>query len=151
MTKIYLDEQVLKKLEREAIRLGMAFVTPNDVLRVILGLDVHENIPEDEVIGKVMEIKVYPSYIRYKYIGIRKEYRHFFPAYGERVDLISEGGESFQMKVYNNTGSTELWDAKGGWFDKNPRLKAGDKILLTIIDPMKKYRLEIAKDERTSL
>ncbi|MFC1972330.1 hypothetical protein ACFLVE_02870 [Chloroflexota bacterium] len=55
------------------------------------------------------------------------------------------------MKVYNNTGSTELWDVKDGWFDKNPGLKAGDTILITIIDPMKKYRLEIAKDEKSSM
>jgi hypothetical protein len=150
MAKIYLDEEVLKKLEAEAIRMGMAFVTPNDVLRVMLGLDVHGNYAKDEAVGKEMEIRVHPAYIRYKYIGIRKEYRQYFPEHGAKIELINNAEGSFQMKVYRyDTGTTELWDTKGGWFDKNPQLNADDKILITTIEPMKKYRLEIVKDEKT--
>jgi hypothetical protein len=29
------------------------------------------------------------------------------------------------------------------WFDAHPELKAGDKLKLTVIEPMKRYRLEI--------
>ena len=141
---IRIDNQVLEELKKEAIHLGQIFGTPNEVLRAILGLDVHENTLVDEVVGKVIEIKVWPAYIRYKYIGIRKEYQHLFPDFGTKVELTTDKGDMFPMKVYNNSGSMELWDLDG-WFGKNPHLKVDDIILITTIEPMKKYRLEIVK------
>ena len=145
MVKINISEQTLEGLIKEAIRRGMVFCTHDDVIKAILGLHVQGNTYDDNVAGKVMEIKVRPAYKRYKYIGIFKKYRHLFPDFGSRVELMSDRGDSFKMKVYNNYGSTELRDVKGGWFDRNPHLKVGDKILITIVDPMKKYRIEIAK------
>ena len=31
------------------------------------------------------------------------------------------------------------------WFDSHPELKAGDKVVIKAVEPMKKYRLEIVK------
>ncbi len=35
------DDQVMDELNRRAIHLGNAFVTPNDIIRIVLGLDVN--------------------------------------------------------------------------------------------------------------
>ena len=39
------------------------------------------------------------------------------------------------------------WLQKGlvKWFKAHPELKAGDKINITVIEPLKRYRLEILK------
>lgn len=92
-----------------------------------------------------IEIKFWPSYRDYNYIGIWKKYHHLFPDYGTEIELTPDEGDAFRVEVVKSrNGGMELWGV-GEWFAKNPHLKESDVILITPIEPMKKYRLEIVK------
>ncbi len=122
-----------------------------------VGLSVHAHLFEPlykpiipteprppEISVETMEIKVWPAYMKYSYIGIWKKFRHLFPDKGAIVELITDNGDVFQAEVGDSSGSKELWYFED-WYSKNPDLKEGDFILLTPIEPMKRYRLGIEK------
>jgi len=126
-----------------------------------LGLDVHAHLFEPlykpvvptepqpitrEVPIHTMEIKVWPAYIKYEYIGIWRKFRHLFPAIGTKVELVTDDGEIFQAQVGETSGSMELWYLKE-WYKKNPHLKEGDLILITPVEPMKRYHLQIRRQQ----
>lgn len=98
--------------------------------------------PEREIPVESMKFKVWRSYMEYEYIGIWKKHREFFPQYGATIELITDDGDIFRAKVGKSpAGSTELWDLRD-WYSKNPDLKEGDLILITPVEPMKKYRIQ---------
>jgi len=104
-----------------------------------------------EVPIHTMEIKVWPAYIKYGYIGIWKKFRHLFPDFGAKVELITDEGDVLQVEVGSSSGSMELWSLRERqslreWYDKNPDLKEGDIIRIIPIETMKKYRLKILKE-----
>ena len=91
-----------------------------------------------------MELKVWRSYTEYGYIGIWKKFRDLFPAVDETIELLNGDGEIFQVKVGDYEGSKQLWYLQE-WYRKHPELKEGDIIRISVIEPMKRYRLEIVK------
>lgn len=107
---------------------------------------VPTELPLPEIPVNTMEIKVWPAYIKYGYIGIWRKFRHLFPAIGTKVELITDDGEIFQAQVGEASGSMELWELVE-WFQRNPHLKKDDLILITPVEPMKKYRLQIRKQQ----
>lgn len=54
---IRVDDQVVDELNKRAIRLGTAFVTPNDILRIILGLDSDTHKPERHQKARIVTFK----------------------------------------------------------------------------------------------
>lgn len=75
---------------------------------------------------------------------IPKRDRQFFPAEGTEFELIADGNT---IKT-NGRGRQALYIRRSlrPWFRKHGgELKVGDKLRITVIEPMKKYRLEIVK------
>jgi hypothetical protein len=97
-----------------------------------------------EVSTQRMGLRVWRSYTEYGYIGIWKKFRDLFPAVGETIELVNGDGEIFQVEVGDYEGSKQLWGLQE-WYRKHPDVKEGDSIIITVIEPMKKYHLEIVK------
>lgn len=91
-----------------------------------------------------MEQKVWRSYKEYGYVGIWKKFRDLFPDIGETIELVNGDGEIYQVKIGDYEGSKQLWGLQE-WFKKHPDVKEGDSITITVIEPMKRYSLEIVK------
>ena len=91
------------------------------------------------------------------YFGTRN--RPFFPGYKIPFQMETDEGNittwvASTTKGGKRGGTEKVGDAEAGmyiqrnmkpWFDAHPELKAGDRLLITVIEPMKKYRLEIVK------
>jgi hypothetical protein len=91
------------------------------------------------------------------YFGTRN--RPFFPGYKMPFQMETDKGNittwvASTTKGGKRGGTEKVGDAEAGmyiqknmkpWFDAHPELKSGDKLKLTVIEPMKRYRLEIVK------
>ena len=157
-----LIDQRTKELEEvcDSLPIEVKIVELKTFTREGIGLAVHAHLFEPlykpiipteprplEIPVETMEIKVWRSYKEYEYIGIWRKYREFFPDYETIIELMTDDGEIFKAKVgRSSAGATELWNLHD-WYSKNPDLKEGDFILLTPIEPMKKYRLQIRKQQ----
>lgn len=104
--------------------------------------------PEGELL-----IAVKPAYLRYKYIHIPQEYRSRFPGFKIPFELETDRG-TFQVRIKDG-GKPSRWrpgdmntvaemHGLGKWFNTHRELKAGDKVTIEVIEPMKRYRLKIA-------
>lgn len=93
-----------------------------------------------------IDIKFWASYRDYSYIGIWKKYRNLFPAIDATVELIDSNGEIFQADIREYEGSMQLWFRN--LFKKHSYLKEGDTIRITIIESMKRYRVEFLRGGR---
>ena len=123
-----------------------------------VGLSVHAHLfeptyaplslplPPPVIPVDTMEIKIWPAYIKYAYIGIWKKFRHLFPDFGATVEITTDDGETFVAEVGNSSGSMELWCPRD-LYEKDPDLKDGNKILITPIKEKRKYHLSILKGQ----
>jgi len=87
----------------------------------------------------IMEITLKPWHIKYDYIDIPTE-EGLFPSFQTRLILETDIGviERSFIPTYHRV-------RVGKWFRAHPEIKAGDKLIIEAIEPMKKYRLEILK------
>lgn len=90
---------------------------------------------------------------RYALIPIPKEYRRFFPGYKVPFLLETDIGE-IRTKVTSAPKGTEYGDPDAGnyiqgglkpWYNKHRDLKEGDKLIIEVIEPKKRYRLYVEK------
>lgn len=90
---------------------------------------------------------------RYALIPIPKEYRRFFPGYKVPFILETDVGE-IRTKVTSAPKGTEYGDPDAGnyiqgglkpWYNKHADLKAGDKLVIEVVEPKKVYRLYVEK------
>lgn len=90
---------------------------------------------------------------RYALIPIPKEYRRFFPGYKVPFVLKTDIGE-IRTKVTSAPKGTEYGDSDAGnyiqgglkpWYNKHKDLKEGDKLIIEVIEPKKRYRLYVEK------
>jgi len=95
-----------------------------------------------------IERTVRPAYLKYRYIHIPAKLKDLFPNIKttQELDLETDIGiikTTFYSVERGGPGirSFGLVD----WFKAHPELKAGDRLRITAIEPMKKYRLEIVK------
>ncbi len=88
-----------------------------------------------------------PSYIeRYQIIPIRED-RHLFPQDGVYFTLETHLGV-FPVRVMRHRGwPPHIHLMKTKWFGAHPKLGAGDEVFIEVIEPMKKYRLELLTGE----
>lgn len=102
-----------------------------------------------------IEIILYNLYTpkRYALIPIPKKYRSFFPGYKVPFTLETDIGE-IRTKVTSAPKGTEYGDPDAGnyiqgglkpWYNKHRDLKEGDKLIIEMLEPKKKYRLDIEK------
>ena len=98
------------------------------------------SVPADSV-----EIALAPSCMKSYYIHIPIAKKHLFPDY--KTTLIVETDTGPIEIGFNIDPDWGVWLSKGlgNWFKRHPELKAGDKVSFSVIEPMKKYRLEIVQ------
>ena len=91
------------------------------------------------------EVALAPSCMKYHYIHIPKPRKDLFPNSKTMLELITDIGTlSVGFNIDPEWGSYLQKDfAK--WFKAHPELKQGDRVRFTVLEPMKKYRLEIIK------
>ena len=92
---------------------------------------------------ETVEIVLAPSCMKYYYIHIPAAKKHLFPTFKTTLELETDIGP-----IESGFGTDPAWGAwlqKGlsGWFKEHPELKPGDKLIIEVIEPMKRYRLRI--------
>jgi hypothetical protein len=104
-------------------------------------------LPPQTLVVDSFKIKLVPEYIKDYYIYIPKLWKELFPAAMAELELDTDIGvieTRFNVKVEGNKYRRFLsGDELVNWFKAHPELKVGDKLLITSIEPGKKYRLEI--------
>ncbi len=89
----------------------------------------------------------------YVLIPLPKEHRCFFPGFKVPFILETDIGE-ITTKVTSGPKGTKFGDPEAGnyiqgglktWYDRHRELKDGDRLIIEVVEPMKKYRLSISK------
>ena len=97
-----------------------------------------------EFLNNSFEIVLKPSYITQQYIHVPIAKKSLFPKNG--TVEIDAGSVVFETKFYDYEKNGQwLQNNLDKWFNMEPKPKVGDRIRITVIDLMKKYRLEIVK------
>lgn len=93
----------------------------------------------------IAKITLYPSHIEQCYIPIYKASWNLFPATTTELELEAKPTGIMHTQFYvevkgsHHGFSTNLRP----WFKAHPKLNAGDKLIIEVIKPMKRYRLKI--------
>ena len=94
-----------------------------------------------------------PTYMNSHLFYIPKDKRSFFPGYRVPFMLETDIG-AIQTYVSSAPAGTQVGDPNAGvyfqaklaeWYRRHPAIKVGDKVRFQVIEPMKKYSLEIVK------
>ncbi len=115
-----------------------------------VGLPVHAHLfeplypvlspppPSPTLSGDRVETTLQAWHIKYGYIGIPTR-KDLFPDSETRLRLETNIGvvEANFIPRYSRV-------ALGRWFKAHPELKVGDKLVIEVIEPMKRYRLKVA-------
>jgi len=93
----------------------------------------------------IIEITLKPWNIKYKEFVIPKDKREFFPPFTTEVEMDTDIGS---IKVTCNPPSSSFpsyyISRLSKWFKAHPEIKIDDKLIIEVIEPMKKYRLRKA-------
>jgi hypothetical protein len=141
----------LQTFAREGIGLGVHAHLFEPLFKTPSEKPVTWQIPEASL-GDKMLIDVKPAHINYEYLPIFHNYRGLFPGFKIPFKLETDIG-MIETDVYAvepkrwregdmNSGAC-FYKGLSRWF-KAHRLKPGDKLIIEVIDPMKRYRLKIA-------
>ncbi len=90
------------------------------------------------------EVTLQPSYIESYCIYIPASKKHLFPTSNTTLELNSDIGI---IEAKFNLDSFGIWLSTGlsKWFKAHTELEKGDKLRISVLERMKKYRLEIVK------
>jgi len=149
-TNISIDDEVMNGLKKKAVDLGLVFSTPNEVLRVMLGIKKQDSI----IVKKYEDIEITsPSTsLRWHVMPVRKRIRRFFPGYKLPFILETDMGE---VKTYVSSApqGTHIGDPDKGayiqrglknWFDSHQsKITNGTILQIQAVEPGKRYRLLI--------
>ncbi|MEA2021584.1 MAG: hypothetical protein U9N08_03835 [Candidatus Caldatribacteriota bacterium] len=98
-------------------------------------------------------IKNIDSAKKYKLFYFPKNIRDFFPGYKVPFTFETDIGE-ISTKITSAPKGTEIGDPSSGsyiqgglktWYEKHQELKNGDKLIITVVDPKKRYTLNIGE------
>jgi len=96
-----------------------------------------------------VEIPIRAAYfMKFHLFVIPKDKRSFFPGYKQHFSLLTDLGEIetwVTSKSQTYPEGTYIQGNLAEWYRKHPSINVGDKVRVTAIEPMKKYRLEILK------
>ncbi len=94
------------------------------------------------------EVILRPVMVKNHFIGIPALQKTLFPPMNTALVLLTEVG-AIETNIIRRGSSGGLKLTKGliKWFKAHPELKPGDKLRITVLEPMKRYRLEIVKLE----
>ena len=149
-TNISIDDEAMNGLKKKAVDLGLVFSTPNEVLRVLLGIKKQDGI----MVKKYEDIEITsPSTtIRWHVIPVPKRTRRFFPGYKLPFILETDMGE---VKTYVSSApqGTHIGDPDKGayiqrglknWVDSHQsKITNGTIIQIQAIEQGKRYKLLI--------
>ncbi len=88
---------------------------------------------------------------KFAIIPLPKKHRSFFPGYKNPFILITDIGE-IRTKVTSAPKGTEYGDPQAGnyimgglkpWYGKHSDLKEGDRLIIEVVEPKKRYRLHV--------
>jgi len=91
---------------------------------------------------------------KYGLINLTKKNRGFFPGYKVNFMLETDVGEIVTKVTSASRPGVQIGDPvegayiQGGlkpWYEKHQELKDGDKLIITVIEPKKRYKLNIVK------
>lgn len=91
---------------------------------------------------------------KYGLINLTKQIRGFFPGYKEKFILETDIGEIITRVTSASRPGVQIGDPvegayiQGGlkpWYEKHRELKDGDKLIITVIEPKKRYKLNTVK------
>ncbi len=162
------DSKVIefKTYIRENVGLGVhihSFEPLKDFIKVSSvskdGLGTLEIIPDINIPKKIngsVEIRINKIHSPRKYglINLTKQIRGFFPGYKEKFILETDIGEIVTKVTSASRPGVQIGDPvegayiQGGlkpWYEKHQELKDGDKLIITVIEPKKRYKLNIVK------
>jgi len=108
--------------------------------RVVELLGKREETPPVETV----EVTLRRSYIESYSIYIPAAKKYLFPVSKTTLKLETDIG---QIECgFGTEPASGAWLQKGlsGWFKAHPKLKPGDKLIIEVIEPKKRYRLKIA-------
>ncbi len=104
----------------------------------------------DRVVGLLrperITIEVVDSAPDYGFISLPKKHRHLFPDYKVPFTLVTDMGE---ITAHVSSGGTNIQGGLRPWYRKHPELRVDAKaiIVIEVIEPMKKYQLQIWEKE----
>ena len=93
-----------------------------------------------------------PSFINYHLFVIPKSSRRFLPGFKVPFKLETDIGE-IETYVSSSPAGTQYGDPDAGvyiqahlaeWYRRHPMIKVGDKVIIEVVEPMKRYRLSKA-------
>lgn len=90
------------------------------------------------------KVDMYKSYIQYGYMGVWTRWKHLFPS-SDTVVKLETDIRVIEVLFYVASWGQGFGEGMQEWFKAHPELKPGDKLRITVIEPMKKYRLEILR------
>ena len=112
------------------------------------------NIPVNINDSVEIRINIIHSPRKYGLINLTKQIRGFFPGYKEKFILETDIGEIVTKVTSASRPGVQIGDPvegayiQGGlkpWYEKHQELKDGDKLIITVIEPKKRYKLNIAE------
>lgn len=97
------------------------------------------------ILADSVEIALQPSCMKYYYIHIPKAKKHLFPDSKTTIELDTDIG--LIETGFNVDPTWGAWLQKGlsNWFKAHAELKPGDKAIIKVIEPEKRYHLELLK------
>ena len=163
---IRIDDEVMRKIEQEAVAFGLVFGTPNAVLRAILKLsntatDSGERDTVQIKEGDAVEIHMPNIHTprTWALIPLSRDKRGFFPGYKVYFELETDLG-AVTTRVTSAPKGTPVGDPKAGgyiqgglrsWYDGHPGVQDGARVRIEAIEPGKRYKLSIAQSREGSV
>lgn len=89
-----------------------------------------------------------PSFIKFNLFAIPKDRRSFFPKYEVPFILETDIGEIetyMTSRTPSNPEGAYFTKNMTQWYRRHPTIKVGDKVIFTVIEPLKRYHLELLK------
>jgi len=123
--KLHLDTKVveLKTFEREGV-----------------GLAVHGHVFEPlRQLGDFVQLELKDYMMKYSRLHVPKANKDLFPDYGSTFELETNIG-IIQTRLEE---SGQMWTGMSKWFHSHRELRAGQKVIIEVVEPKKRYRLKI--------
>jgi len=86
------------------------------------------------------EVTLHPSYLKKRRLSFQKKYSGFFPSSMEPFELETDIGV-FETYVWRGGSGIWMYNNLADWFQKHSELKVADRLVIEVIEPMKRYRL----------
>ena len=108
-------------------------------------IPIEQKLPPETLGGESFEVILPPSSMKYYYIHIPKEKKHLLPDSKGTLELETNIG-TLEVGVNSDPEwGTYIGKGLSGWFKAHTELNQGDRVRITVLEPMKKYRLEMVE------